>query len=423
MIDMTTGRKMLSVRFGRIDPLSIDDYIMAGGYRALSKAMGMARDEIISEIRKSGLRGRGGAAFPTYIKLESLKNADSPKYLVCNGDEGEPGNFKDRYLMEQDPHGYIEGMIISAYAADISKGYIFIRGEYRKSIATAEAALEQARERSLLGRNILNSGFDFDIEVISGAGSYECGEEFALIECMQGGPGHSTNKPPFPTDRGLFGRPTQINNVETFANIPVIIAMGAAEYARIGTETSKGTKLVSLSGNVRRPGLYEVPFGVTLRHIIEELGGGVPEGRSIKMVQLGGSSGPLIPPDMLDLRLDYTEMNKNGLSFGSGAVIVIDDRAHIPDILLQTAEFFLHESCGKCTPCRVGNAQVVKLLSKFVNNTATRRDLELLIELSDTMALTSICGLGQSATTALRSVLRFFPGELKPAVTAERMVV
>ncbi len=405
-------KEILTARFDITDPGSIDDYIAHGGYAALEKALRSSPKEIIKEIKISGLKGRGGAGFPTGLKMESVLEADgSPKYLICNADEGEPGNFKDRYLMEKDPHQLIEGIIICAYATGIRTGFIFIRGEYIKSINMMGIALEQARRKGYLGDNILDTGFDFDMEVLSGAGSYVCGEEFALLASVEGRSGRATYKPPFPTTSGLYNKPTQINNVETFCNIPHIIDMGGKEYSRIGTRSSKGTKLVCLSGNIRDPGLYEVPMGTSVRDIIEKLGGGVPNNRAIKIVQLGGASGPVIPESMLDVRIDSAEMSKMDLSFGSGAVIVMDERVVILDILKKIIEFFHHESCGKCTPCRDGLIQMLILIDRFIEGTAAASDLDLLEILSDTISQTSICGLGQSAPTAVKTALKYFREE------------
>ncbi|MDI9483157.1 MAG: hypothetical protein QM315_08230, partial [Bacillota bacterium] len=336
---------------GKIDPHSIDSYIEAGGYDTALNIFSRNCENIINEIKKSELRGRGGAGFPTGTKIEIVYKLNiTPKFLVCNADEGEPGNFKDRFLLENDPHQLIEGMIITAYAAGISKGYIYIRGEYNKAIGILEKAIKQARQKGFLGKNIFGSGFNFDIEIYSGAGAYVCGEEFALIESIEGKAGRPRNKPPYPVSAGIFNQPTLINNVETLSTIPFIIREGAEKYTSIGTPSSKGTRLVSLSGNVNRRGVFEVPFGISVHEIIFNLGKGIPGGRRIKMVQLGGASGPSIPPEMIDLRLDYEEFDKNGLSMGAGAVIVIDDRHDILDILRNIMVFFRHESCGKCTP-------------------------------------------------------------------------
>ncbi|MBN2559072.1 MAG: SLBB domain-containing protein [Clostridia bacterium] len=412
-------RKLLTKRFGEINPGSIDDYISRGGYDSLRKALAMSGGDIINEIKNSGLKGRGGAAFPTGLKMQAVKEAGgSPKYIICNADEGEPGNFKDRYLMENDPHQLIEGIIICAYATGIKHGYIFIRGEYARAAAMVEKALEQARIRGFLGDNILDAGFDFDIDVYTGAGSYVCGEEFALLVTIEGKSGRATYKPPFPTTCGLYNKPTQINNVETFCNIPHIIEMGGAEFSKIGTDSSKGTKLVCLSGNVVRPGLYEVVFGTSIKDIIYGLGGGIPNNREIKMIQLGGASGPVIPSDMSDLPLDYASMRENDLNFGSGAIIVMDERINVLDILKRIIGFFHHESCGKCTPCREGLAQTLILLDRFIEGVAVEKDLALLGILIETMSEASICGLGQAAPTAIKKVLQYFPEEFQSRIHA-----
>jgi NADH:ubiquinone oxidoreductase subunit F (NADH-binding) len=401
-------KKLLTKRFGFIDPMSIEDYTASGGYEALSKALSMAPEKIVEEVKASGLRGRGGAAFPVGLKMEMVQKAKSDvKYIICNADEGEPGNFKDRYLMENDPHQIIEGMIISAYATGASKGYIFIRGEYTRSIYVMDTAIKAARGKGFLGEKILGTKLSFDIELDTGAGSYVCGEEFALMLCIEGNPARSTFKPPFPTEEGLYGKPTQINNVESLANIPHIIQDGAKAFAKIGTKHSKGTKLVSLSGNVREKGMFEVPFGVHLWEIIENLGRGVLG--SIKMVQVGGASGPCLPPNMLGIKLDYKDFADNGMSFGSGAVIVIDTKNDVLDIVRNTLEFFRHESCGKCTPCREGIVHLLILLDRFILGEAEKKDLELMKTLIRTIEMTSICGLGQAAPTALKTTMQYFP--------------
>ena len=403
--------KMLTKRFGKIDPLSIDDYIKADGYKALEKAAAMSADNIIEEVKASKLKGRGGAGFPMGLKMQAVKEAQSDeKYIICNADEGEPGNFKDRYLMENDPHQLIEGMIISAFAVGAEKGFIFIRGEYNRSDYIMKTAVTAAKEKGYLGKNILGTGKNFEIEFYEGAGSYVCGEEFALMLCIEGNPGRSTYKPPFPTEVGLYDKPTQINNVESLCNIPHIILEGSFAFRKIGTSSSTGTKLISLSGHIRQPGLYEVPFGVTIRDIIENLGNGV-SGGDIKMVQLGGASGSCIPKSMLGMKLDYDEMKQADLTFGSGAVIVMDEEVDVLDIVRNTLEFFYHESCGKCTPCREGIAHLLILLDRFITGVAEKKDLELLEALMETVSLTSVCGLGQAAPTSLKTTLRFFHTE------------
>jgi NADH:ubiquinone oxidoreductase subunit F (NADH-binding) len=412
--------KLISARCGVIDPESIDDYINANGYKALEKALQMKPNEIIEEVKVSGLKGRGGAGFPTGVKMEAVLNAEGyPKYMVCNADEGEPGNFKDRYLMENDPHQLIEGMIICAYAINIQKGYIYIRGEYNESIRILKKALRQAREKGFLGEGIMGGNLSFDIEIRSGAGSYICGEEFALIESIEGKAGRPRNKPPYPTTSGIYNKPTLINNVETLCNIPCIVEQGADRFRSIGTTGSSGTRLISLCGNVNNRGVYEVPFGVKLRSIIEELGGGVPEGRKIKMVQLGGASGPCIPESLLDLRLDYGELAAEGLSMGSGAVIVIDERFDVIDIVSRTMKFFRHESCGKCTPCREGIRQMLRILYRFGTATATEMDLKLLETLCNVMSATSFCGLGQAAPTAVQTTMKYFRNEYDSRIVSD----
>ncbi len=406
-------KKILTSRFGNIDPLSIDDYIKSGGYAALKKALASGGDEVISQVKSSGLKGRGGAGFPTGLKMEAVKAAvGTPKYIICNADEGEPGNFKDRYLMEKDPHQLLEGMIICALSVGAAQGYIFIRGEYINAERILKNALSQARSKGFLGENILDSGKNFDIDIHRGAGSYVCGEEFALLASLEGRMGRSDYKPPFPTTQGLYDNPTLLNNVETLSNIPYIVENGGEEFAKLGTENSKGTKLISLCGHVNKPGLYEVEFGITFREIINELGGGV-KGERIKMVQLAGASGPLIPERLLDLKLDYKETAAEGLSFGSAAVIVMNETVDILDILSRILEFFRHESCGKCTPCREGLLQTQILLDRFIDGKAQQKDLDLLKILIDTISISSICGLGQAAPTSIKTALKYFGDAFK----------
>lgn len=408
---------VLTKRCGKIDPESIDDYISAGGYKALEKALKMTPGEVVGDVKASSLRGRGGAGFPTGVKMEAVLNSEgSTKYLVCNADEGEPGNFKDRYLLENDPHQLLEGMITCAYAIGADQGYIYIRGEYDKAIGIIGNAIEQAKEKGMLGNGILGSDFNFDIRIHSGAGAYVCGEEFALIESLEGKMGRPRNKPPFPTVSGIYNKPTLINNVETFSNIPFIISEGPAEFKSIGTPTSSGTRLISLSGNVNRRGVYEVPFGVTIRDIIFNLGGGIPDNRKISMVQLGGASGPIIPEAILGIKLDYKVLEDYGFSMGSGAVTVIDDRYEMFDILRIIMRFFKRESCGKCTPCREGNRQILRILNRFVTSTATEEDLKLLATISSTMIQTSFCGLGQAAPTAVLSTMKYFKHEYESRI-------
>lgn len=401
-------QKVVSKRFGKVNPLSINSFIKYDGYKGLEKAFSMHPTQVIDEIEKSKIRGRGGAGFPAHIKARALANAKAPKFIVCNADEGEPGNFKDRMLMENDPFAIIEGMVILAYATGAKKGYIYIRGEYQNAIKIMKATIQAAEEKGYLGENILNKGFDFKLEVRTGAGSYVVGEEFSMIESIEGKPGRSRVKPPFPTDKGIHDRPTLINNVETFANFSHIILVGGEEFAKVGTPSSTGTKLISLSGNVRNKGLYEVPFGVSIRDVIFKLGKGVKNNRPIKMVQLGGASGPIIPEYMLDMSIDFDRFENFDSKTGTGAIIVIDDRFDIFDILLINMKFFVHQSCGKCAPCREGHTQIVNLINKFKNHQASEKDLMSLENLANVIQQTSLCGLGQTSMTSIISSLRYF---------------
>jgi NADH:ubiquinone oxidoreductase subunit F (NADH-binding) len=402
-------KKLLTKNIGLINPLDIDSYMAYDGYKMLKKALSYQRSDLHEMFETSRLRGRGGAGFPFATKLMAFaKEEGESKYLVCNADEGEPGNFKDKYLLENNPHQIIEGMLITAYAGIANKGYIYIRGEYRKAINIIKKAIDQARQKGFLGNEIYNKNFSFDIEVRSGAGSYVCGEEFALLESIEGKSGRTRVKPPFPTSRGLFNQPTLINNVETFASIPIILDIGPDVFASIGTHSSTGTKLISLSGNIRNKGVYEVPFGVPMRQIIEELGGGVEKGKKIKMIQLGGACGPIIPEYMLDMVIDFDRFEQFESKTGAGAIIVMDEDTDLFEVLRITSEFFTHESCGKCTPCREGNLHLLRLIDKFINYTATEKDLNLLETQARVIHQTSLCGLGQTAPTAIISTLHYF---------------
>jgi len=398
---------------GIIDPESIDEYISVDGYYALSQCLThMSPEEVINEIKESGLRGRGGAAFPTGLKWEFTRKAKGePKYVVCNADEGEPGTFKDRLILEGDPHSIIEAMTIAGYAVGSNKGYMYIRGEYALSIERMRLAIDQARERRLLGENILGSGFSFDIEIREGAGSYVCGEETALIASIEGKRGEPTYKPPYPTDAGLWGKPTLINNVETLANIPPIITNGGQWFKRIGTEGNSGTKVFTITGNVVNKGLIEVPMGITLREIIYEIGGGIPGGRQFKMAQTGGTSGGCIPRDYLDLPMDYDTLAKAGTALGSGALLIMDDSHCIVDICKCFMQFFKSESCGKCTPCREGTHHLYNLLDKITKGEGTPKDIDTIILLAETMTQTALCGLGQAAPNPVLTTLHFYRDE------------
>lgn len=402
-------QKLLTKHIPGMDPMNVQAYLDVEGYQSFLKALKTRPLDIIGDIEQSKLRGRGGAAFPVHMKMMSMaKQKETTRYIICNADEGEPGNFKDRYLMENNPHQLLEGMLIAAYATRANKGYIYIRGEFDTPIKIMQEAIKQAKAHGMLGTNIQGSGFDFDLEIRSGAGSYVCGEEFALIESIEGKSGRTRVKPPFPTDVGLFGKPTLINNVETFSNLPWILSMGGETFASIGTESSTGTKLVSVSGNVKHPGVYEVPFGVPIRDVIDTLGGGTQNAQKIGMVQLSGASGPIIPEYMLDLTIDFDRFEDFDSKTGAGAIIVMDDQKDMFDILKRISDFFEHESCGKCTPCREGNVHMSKLLNKFLQSDATEKDLMNLESLSRVMHQTSLCGLGQSAPTAVLSTLKYF---------------
>jgi len=399
---------------GLIDPESIEEYIARGGYQALGKALtAMTPAQVVEEMKASGLRGRGGAGFPTGLKWQFAARADGsgPKYVVCNADEGEPGTFKDRLILEGDPHSVLEGMLIAGYAVGAHQGYVYIRGEYVLSIERLQKAIAQAREMGLLGKNILGSGFDFDVEIRLGAGAYVCGEETALFESLEGGRGEPRIKPPYPTDVGLFGRPTVINNVETLANVPLIIERGASWFRTLGTQKTPGTKVFTLTGDIVNAGLIEVPMGITLREIIYNIGGGIPNGRQFKLAQTGGTSGGVIPPELLDVPMDYDSLAAHGSALGSGALLIIDDSHCIVDVAKSFSFFFLHESCGKCTPCREGTLQLHRIMERISSGEATRTDLENMKTLAQAMYVAPLCPLGQTAPLPLMSTLKWFESE------------
>ena len=393
---------ILTKRVHLIDPLSINDYINMDGYKAINKALNNNANFLIEEIKTSGLIGKGGANFPTGIKVETVAKQEGIKYLICNADEGEPGNFKDKYLIEHDPHSLIEGMIILSYIIGCDKAYIYVREEYDKSRNTLIEAIKQAKENGFLGNNILNTGFSLEIEIHSGAGSYLCGEECALISSIEGNKGKTRIKPPFPATSGLFGKPTLLLNVETIANIPYIIEHGVNEYK------IKPTNLVSLSGNVNVKGVFEIPFGTSLRTVIEDYG---KTKENIKMILLGGLSAPIIPYKMIDIKLDYEELKKENINLGSGGIIVINNDYDLFEILKENMKFFRYESCGKCTPCREGIREVINILDKFINKTATEEDLDKLKSLVNLIRNTSFCGLGMYSVTSIISALKYFKEE------------
>jgi NADH:ubiquinone oxidoreductase subunit F (NADH-binding)/(2Fe-2S) ferredoxin/Pyruvate/2-oxoacid:ferredoxin oxidoreductase delta subunit len=417
---------------GRIDPERIDDCIAYDGYAAAAKALGeMTPERILAEISASGLRGRGGAGFPTGRKWEAACRADgSPKYLVCNGDEGDPGAFMDRSVLEADPHAVIEGMIIGAKAVGAAQGFLYIRNEYPLAIARIGKALDQAREYGLLGTDILGTGFGFDLEVVRGAGAFVSGEETALMASIEGGRAYPRQRPPYPAQRGLWGKPTVINNVETWANVPSIIRRGAAWFAGLGTATSKGTKVFSLVGKINNTGLVEVPMGISLREIIYGIGGGIPGGRDFKAVQIGGPSGGCLPKSMLDLPIDYESLKSAGSMMGSGGMIVMDEDTCMVDIALYFLRFAEEESCGKCSPCRVGTGAIARLLAKITAGEGTADDLVRLETLASTVRQGSLCGLGQTAANPIMTTLRYFRDEYEahvfdkrcPALVCKRLI-
>jgi NADH-quinone oxidoreductase subunit F len=398
---------------GRIDPENIEEYIAFDGYKALEKALTrMAPEKIIEEIKASGLRGRGGAGFPTGVKWEKCRNApDGEKYLVCNADEGDPGAFMDRSVLEADPHAVLEGMTIGARAIGSKKGYIYVRTEYPLALKRLRIAIKQAEEYGLLGKNILGTGFDFDIEVTRGAGAFVSGEETSLLAAIEGKIGVPKQRPPYPTEKGLRKKPTNINNVETWANVPQIILRGAKWFSDIGTEDSKGTKIFSLVGKINNTGLVEVPMGISLREIIFEVGGGIPKNKRFKAVQTGGPSGGCIPEKLLDLPIDYESLTKAGSMMGSGGMIVMDEDTCMVDVAKYFMNFLRDESCGKCMSCREGTQQLWFLLDKITKGKGTMEDLETLEELAVAVRDASMCGLGQTAANPILSTLHYFKNE------------
>ena len=407
---------------GRINPENIHEYIAVGGYEALGKALTeMTPEEVIEEVKKSGLRGRGGAGFPTGLKWELTRREKSDKkYLVCNADEGDPGAFMDRSLLEGDPHRIIEGMAIAAYAIGADEGYIYVRAEYPLAIHRLEVALEQAAELGLLGENILGSGFNFNLHIKKGAGAFVCGEETALMASIEGRRGMPRPKPPFPSVSGLWGKPTNINNVETFANVPYIINNGAEVYSAIGTEKSKGTKVFALTGKINNTGLVEVPMGITLREIIYDIGGGIRDGKELKAVQTGGPSGGCIPADLLDLPIDYESLTEVGAMMGSGGMVVMDESTCMVDVARFFLSFTQSESCGKCTPCREGTKRMLEILDRICAGEGREGDLELLEELGNHIKETSLCQLGGSAPNPVLSTLKYFRAEYEAHIKDKR---
>ena len=415
-------QKVVLALCGKIDPESVDEYIANRGYEALGKVVTeMTPEAVIEEMLKSGQRGRGGAGFPTGLKWKFGKASEGKqKYIVCNADEGDPGAFMDRAVLEGDPHSVIEGMAIAAYSIGADKGFVYCRAEYPLAIKRLEAALKQARAMGLLGKNIFESGFSFDIEVRMGAGAFVCGEETALMASIEGKRGQPRPKPPFPAQKGLWGHPTVINNVETLAAIRHIILNGADWYASIGTEKSKGTKVFALSGKVVNTGLVEVPMGITLRELLYDIGGGIPNGKKFKAVQTGGPSGGCIPAAHMDTPLDYESLTKLGAIMGSGGVIVLDEDTCMVNVAKFFLEFSVEESCGQCAPCRIGLKQMHDLLEKICEGKGKMEDLDLLESLAHTIKATSLCGLGQTAPNPVLSTMKYFRDEYEAHIKEQR---
>jgi bidirectional [NiFe] hydrogenase diaphorase subunit len=410
----TGQKKIVLENCGEIDPERIEDYIATGGYDPLFQCLTtMSPLQVIEQIAKSGLRGRGGAGFPTGLKWSTVAKAKAKKckYVICNADEGDPGAFMDRSVLESNPHRVLEGMAIAAYAVGATKGYIYCRAEYPLAIKRLKLAIKQAESVGVLGNEIADTRFSFRIEVRLGAGAFVCGEETALIASVEGNRGTPRSRPPFPAQRGLWGEPTLINNVETFANVAPIIRNGGHWFATIGTEKSKGTKVFALAGRVNNTGLIEVPMGVSLREIVFKLGGGIPDGKKFKAVQTGGPSGGCVPEQFLDMPVDYDSLASVGSIMGSGGMIVMDDTSCMVDVAKYFMDFCMSESCGKCVPCRVGTMHMYDVLKKITNGTASQEELALLERIAEVVRYTSLCGLGQTAPNPVFSTLRYFRDE------------
>ena len=410
--------KIVLENSGLIDPERIEDYIAEEGYLGLLTAVTeMTPAEVIDEVVRSGLRGRGGGGYPTGLKWTTVAKAmGDRKFVICNADEGDPGAFMDRSVLESDPHRVLEGMAIAAYAVGADQGYIYVRGEYPLAVQRLKIAIRQARRLGVLGNGICGTTFDFQIDIRLGAGAFVCGEETALIASVEGKRGQPRSRPPYPAELGLWGEPTLINNVETFSNVAPIIRNGGDWYAKIGTETSKGTKVFALAGSITNTGLIEVPMGMSMREIIEEIGGGVPDNGRCKAVQTGGPSGGCIPADYLDTPVDYESLSKLGSIMGSGGMIVMDESSSMVDVAKYFMEFCMTESCGKCIPCRVGTVHMHNLLEKIEQGKGTHKDLALLESLCDMVRHTSLCGLGQTAPNPVMSTLRYFRDEYETLI-------
>lgn len=409
---MITETRITLKNLGEINPLSIDDYLAAGGYEAIAGALKRNHVEIIDDLVNSSLRGRGGAGFSAGLKEKFTSESClrcAQRYLICNADEGEPGTFKDRIIMENDPHLLIEGILIASYAINASKAFIYIRGEYYESIDRVGRAIESARERGFIGKNIFGSSFSIDVTIKLGAGSYLCGEELTLLESLEGKRGYPRIKPPFPAEKGLFGAPTLVNNVETLATIPSIVSKGAEWYSKFGTTESPGTKIFTISGDVVYPGFFEVELGTTLRQLIFELAGGIKNGKKLKAILLGGAAGTFVDETVLDTATGFDSLKEKGAVLGSGAIMVLDEDKSIPDVTRSILEFFKHESCGKCVPCRVGTNLLATMINQIKSETYKGESgLDDMIKEAEYISANSLCPLGQSPILPLRSLKRYF---------------
>jgi len=415
-------RRLVFGQNGLIDPGAVEDYVANGGYGALGKVLtGMRPEEVIGQIKRSGLRGRGGAGFPTGVKWENCRQARGDvKYVVCNCDEGDPGAYMDRSLLEGNPHLVLEGMIIGSFAIGAREGFIYVRHEYPRAWRNADIAIRQVRRLGLLGKNILGSGFSFDIQIARGGGAFVCGEETSLIASLEGMSPEPRIRPPFPAQSGVWGKPTNINNVETWANVPIIIDKGATWFSKIGTAKSKGTKIFSLVGRVKNTGLIEVPMGISLREVIYDVGGGPPNGKDFKAVQTGGPSGGCIPEELLDLPIDFDELTKVGSMMGSGGMIVMDESTCMVDVARYFLKFLMEESCGKCLPCREGLKRMHDIITDIIEGKANEESLKLLERLAEVIKDASLCGLGRTAPNPVLSTMKYFPGEYKAHVEEKK---
>jgi len=414
-------RRVLELN-GQIDPTRIEDYIAHGGYAALSKALyKMTPEQVIEEVKQSGLRGRGGAGFPTGTKWRLCRQSPGDvKYVVCNADEGDPGAFMDRSILEGNPHSVVEGMTIGAYAMGATQGYVYIRNEYPLAVRNLKIALQQAGEHGLLGKNILGSGFDFDVEIRVGSGAFVCGEETALMASIEGKIGEPRPRPPYPAQNGLWGKPTNINNVKTWSNVPLVLRNGSDWFASVGTEESKGTMIFSLVGKIRNTGLVEVPMGISLRELIYEVGGGIPGGKAFKAAQIGGPSGGCIPKEHLDVPVDYESLTALGAIMGSGGLVVTDEDTCMVDLARYFLKFTQEESCGKCVPCRIGTRAMLETLDRICAGQGRQGDIEYLIEIGQEVKRSSLCGLGQTAPNPVLTTIRYFRDEYEAHIYAHK---